>query len=152
MRVDLTVFQDRAQVFLLKQVVHGLMEAGVEAVFQLLDLHSVNVALCRVVLKHAHAVAQALRHLKQQGGHIADGAVRIDVIDAQFLDRIPGVVQHIVNGTGQAEQVLPVNGRDKRVVDLGNQVAPFAVPEHLQLLDLVPAGLVRVCAGRWWSG
>src|SRR5439155_5551916 len=63
----------------------------------------------------------------------------LDAVEAEELARVLDRVDHVVDRTGEREEVVAVEGRDVLRVDQADQFARHAVALVLELLDLVLA-------------
>ena len=134
MTVNLPIFENFFDVVRLKQLRDGLVELHVQGVFQLLDLGGLGGNDRVVFLQILHTYQQAVGHFQQGASHLQQMGVRLDVVDANLFDRGPGIVCQIVDGGGQAVEVVPVDGRNEGAVDVIHQFPPDGV--RLLFLDL----------------
>ena len=95
-------------------------------------LHAVleRLGALGVVVGHAGVVLQALDGhedlvggVAQQGGHALHVGGRLDLEDLHLADRAVAVVEDIVDGAGEGEDILAVERRDEGLVELIDQDA-----------------------------
>jgi hypothetical protein len=86
-----------------------------------------------------HREHELIRALEEQLGHLAQVFVALCLKDLHFHDRVFRVIEHVVNGPGQREDVLTVDRCYERLVQL-----VYDNPANVVSFSLYPIDLGRV--------
>ena len=97
-----------------------------------------------IVFQNIDCIIQFPGGLPEDVDHLFDMVVSLHLINFHFIHGRIGIVHHIVYGTGELKNILPVDRRDKRLVQFLDQNSPQLIGLPFNIADQIGVLLAPV--------